>query len=95
VTLPARQVLRTAQELVLNGARRDAYGEPVEAMRRVAGVWTATRGCDRTARQVAVELALLKLTREACRHDLDNLVDAAGYVLVAALAAEAEEAEAS
>jgi hypothetical protein len=87
---PAGDVLARAEELVLRGHRSASYGPPVEAMRRVAASWTVMDGTACTGRDVALKLAALKLAREAHRHDVDNLIDAAGYILIAALCAEAE-----
>lgn len=80
-------LLARAERLVLRGARRQQYGEPVAHLERVAAVWTALAGQRFTARDVAVMLAAMKLVRESHRHDPDNLTDAAGYVLIADLAA--------
>lgn len=86
---PAANVLREAAELVA-GYRRLEYGTPVEAMRRVAVEWNRLDGRTYTARDVALHLAALKLAREAHQYKRDNLVDAAGYIAIAALCAEAE-----
>lgn len=75
-------VLRAAERIV-TGRRSRQYGEPVECMHRVAQAWSAVLGVDVSARQVALCLAALKLVREGNRHADDNLIDAAGYVLIA------------
>jgi hypothetical protein len=45
-----------------------------------------------SGKDVAVCMALLKLSREAYLHKIDNLLDAAGYVGLAADMAEEERA---
>lgn len=83
-------VLREAERQVLYGERRESYGEPVEFCGRVAEVWAALIGHAFTAHDVALMLSAFKLCRESHRHHADNLVDAAGYVLIAQLAATDE-----
>lgn len=75
-------VLRDAERIV-RGARSRQYGEPVECMKRTAQAWSGVLGVDVSPRQVALCLAALKLVREAHRHAEDNLIDAAGYILIA------------
>lgn len=81
-------VLSDGEQLV-TGERREQYGPPVECMARTAAAWTAVLGVPVQARQVALCLAAMKLVREGHAHRPDNLVDAAGYVLIADLCAEA------
>jgi len=83
-------VLQEARRLVA-GDRCLTYGTPVESMRRVAEWWTLADGQPHTGREVALPLALVKLAREHHRHGRDNLVDAAGYLLIASLCADAEQ----
>ena len=78
-------ILSRAERLVVRGARRAQYGEPVAHLSRVAAVWSALTGREFTAHDVAVMLAAMKLVRESHRPDEDNRVDAAGYVLIADL----------
>lgn len=84
-------VLAEARELVA-GDRQAAYGTPVEAMRRTAALWEAVDGRPHTGHDVALKLALLKIARESHAHRRDNLIDAAGYLLIADLCAQADEA---
>jgi hypothetical protein len=69
---------------LLNGPRQNAYGPPAESFGRTAALWTAYLGRAVSGKDVAVCLALLKLSREAHRHTTDNLLDAAGYLGLAA-----------
>ena len=88
--MSTEDVLQEARRPVV-GDRRDAYGPPLEAMARVAAWWTAVDGPPRTGREVALELAALKLARAAHQHGRDNCVDAIAYVAVAVECAEVEE----
>lgn len=82
------QILATAQALI-NETRQDEYGPPKTSFTRIAGLWGAYLGKPITAHDVAVLMALLKLGREAHSHKPDNLIDAAGYIGLAADMAEA------
>lgn len=88
--MSAERLLRDAEELVLRGDRAHQHGHPPASMRRVALAWSGVLGITVTAREVALCLAAMKLCREANRHGADNLLDAAGYVLIAAMTEEAE-----
>lgn len=68
---------------LVNGARQDAYGEPVAMHDRVARVWAATFGWDVDNHKAALALALLKIVREAYCPDRDNRVDGVGYLDIA------------
>lgn len=76
-------ILLEAHALV-NAERQDAYGPPSASFDRIAALWTAYLGHTVTAKDVAVCMALLKLAREAHSHKRDNLLDAAGYIGLAA-----------
>lgn len=76
-------ILLTAHALV-NGDREYDYGSPTATLTRVASMWTAYLEQPVNARDVALLLALLKIAREAHRCKEDNLVDAAGYIGLAA-----------
>lgn len=80
---------------VVNGDRQKEYGSPVPCYERVAALWSAWLGKAVTAHDVACMMALMKLGREAGAHKHDNLLDAAGYIGIAADCAQAgREAEA-
>jgi hypothetical protein len=87
-------VLRDA-EAVVNGPRQEQYGDPVETCERIGMAWAGILGLPGvSAREVALMMAALKLVREANETShYDNLVDAAGYVAIAQLAAEQEQDE--
>jgi hypothetical protein len=72
--------------VLINGARQDGYGPPRENLARgtMALCQAFLPGHVYTPRTVALMLALLKLAREAHGHKQDNLIDAAGYIALAA-----------
>jgi hypothetical protein len=76
-------ILLQAHDLI-NGERQDAYGSPVPFFTRTAALWSAYLGHAVAGKDVAVCMCLLKLAREANHHKHDNLLDAAGYIGLAA-----------
>jgi hypothetical protein len=76
-------ILRKAHELV-NAERQDDYGSPAASLTRIVAMWTAYLEQPVNARDVALLLALMKIAREAHRCKEDNLIDAAGYIGLAA-----------
>ena len=82
-------ILLQAHTLV-NGERQASYGPPAPFFTRTAALWSAYLGHAVTGKDVAVCMVLFKLAREANHHKLDNLLDAAGYI---ALAADMEATE--
>jgi hypothetical protein len=77
-----KSVLLEAEEIV-NGPRRDAYGDAAESFNRIAAVWSSILKRPVTAHEVALCMIGLKLCRESNRHGRDNLVDIAGYAELA------------
>ena len=82
-------ILRDALSLV-NADRQDDYGTPAASFQRIAALWSAYLCHPVSCRDVACCMALLKLAREAHGHKRDNLLDAAGYIGLAADMAELE-----
>ena len=79
------RVLETAGELI-NGDRRQSYGDPTESFERLAALWSATLGHEVTPAHVVLCLLQLKVSRLCVTPDhADSWVDLAGY---AALGAE-------
>lgn len=76
-------ILQEALEL-LNADWQEAYGNPADNLTRTAALWSAYLRCPVSAKDVALCMALVKLSREAHSHSPDNLVDAAGYIGLAA-----------
>lgn len=85
-------ILDTAAELV-NGDRQHNYGNPVDNMARIGTIWGAILDMDEPIppATVALMLAGMKLARAAVGMHQDSLVDAAGYLHIADLAAGREE----
>lgn len=69
---------------VINGEKREAYGDVRQSFEAVAAGWSQLFGVTVTAEQVALAMVWLKVCREANRHQRDNLVDIAGYTGLAA-----------
>ena len=83
-----RDVLDAARAIV-KGQRQEDYGDASRNLTRVGAVWGALLGTSAiNPRTVAVMLAALKLVRAAGRANRDDLIDGAGYIL---LADEAED----
>lgn len=80
-------ILLEAHKLI-NGQRQEEYGDPKFSLRRIAELWSAYLEMEISARDVACLMALQKIGREAHEHKKDNLLDAAGYIGLAADAAE-------
>jgi hypothetical protein len=76
-----RQLLREAEVLV-NGKRAQAYGEPVDNFRRIGNLWTAYLDGKTEVDEVdaAIMQALIKVARiRETRDHWDSWVDLAGY----------------
>ena len=69
---------------LINAERQNDYGPPLASFARIAALWSAYLGHTVTGKDVAVCMALLKFSREAHSHKRDNLLDAAGYIGLAA-----------
>lgn len=76
-------ILTEAQGLV-HGPRQASYGHPVGDFSRTASLANVLLGGklreDLDARDVALFMVCVKLSREVNKHGRDNLVDAAGYL---------------
>ena len=71
---------------VINGERQDQYGNPEDAFQLIASYWSIYLQLTEplTAADVAQMMCLLKVAREKHQHKRDNLVDAIGYLALAA-----------
>lgn len=69
-------------EALINGPRREEYGDVELSFQRVANMWTVIFGHEVTSKQVAQAMIAFKLCREINAHKEDNLVDIAGYLLL-------------
>jgi len=70
--------------ILINGERQTSYGNPASFFTRTAALWSAYLGHTVTGKDVAMLMCLLKFAREAHQHKPDNLLDAAGYIGLAA-----------
>ena len=64
---------------ITEGDRQAQYGPPDQDFRRTAMMWSAWKGVEFDARDVAVFMILLKCSREKHQRKRDNRVDIAGY----------------
>ncbi len=59
------------------------YGSPESNLGRTAALWSAYLNTDITAEQVAVCMALVKVSRMAASYKADNYLDAKAYLEIA------------
>jgi hypothetical protein len=64
---------------ITSGDRQNTYGPPDQDFQRTALMWSALKGVEFTAREVAMFMIALKLSRETHQMKRDNSVDIAGY----------------
>ncbi len=75
-------VLRYAEKLI-TGDRLQDYGSPEESFKRIAKMWSAFKGVEFTAQEVALMMSLLKISRLANSIDhYDSWIDLLGYVAI-------------
>ena len=73
------EILDTAKKCVC-GDREQDYGTPEKNFGTIAALWTAYKGIELTAVDVAAMLSLVKIGRIASGHGkADNWIDLAGY----------------
>lgn len=75
-------------ERVTSGDRQAQYGPPDQDFKRIAGMWSALKGVPFTAREVAMFMVCVKLSRETHQRKRDNWVDIAGYAKCGSLCGE-------
>lgn len=78
---------------VTRGDRQAAYGPPDQDFRRTAAMWSALKGVAFSARDVAMFMIALKLSREIHQKKRDNAVDIAGYARCLSICQECESME--
>lgn len=64
---------------ITRGDRQATYGPPDQDFARTAAMWSALKGVPFEAREVALFMVALKLSRETHQRKRDNWVDIAGY----------------
>lgn len=77
-------VLEEASRIV-NGDRAADYGDAQASFDRIAALWAAILGVPVTAKQVALCLIQLKVSRACTSDKRDNWVDIAGYAQLGAM----------
>ena len=83
------EVLRTVASIVAD--RGDTHGDWQHNMDNTAAMWSAYLHVPLSGRDVAVMLALMKISRMACgAYNADDYVDLVGYAAIAA-ACDAEK----
>ena len=71
-------ILQEADRLT-SSARPDDYGHPKDNLQQTADLWSPILGVKVTARQVALCMIQLKISRECFKPGRDNLTDIAGW----------------
>ncbi len=83
-----QEILRFAEKLV-TGDRLQDYGSPEESFNCIAKMWSAFKGIEFTAQEVALMMALLKISR--LRNSLDHYdswLDLLGYAAIGSVLGE-------
>ena len=75
-------ILQQAQ-LIVDGQRRDDYGDMRASFKRIAGMWSSYLGTDVNMFDVAHMMIMLKLSRNHDRYNKDSMVDVCGYAYCA------------
>jgi hypothetical protein len=73
-----KDILEEALEIT-QGERQTDYGDTQASFARIAALWTAYKGIEITAKDVASMMILLKVSRSKTSAKRDNWVDIAGY----------------
>ena len=76
--LDKESILLEAERLT-DGDRQSQYGPPEQDFSRTASMWNALFGWNATARDVAMAMICLKLSRQTHMAKRDNWTDIAGY----------------
>lgn len=78
MTTPEEDILEEALRIT-SGDRQAQYGPPDQDFQRTAKMWSALKGVEFTAKEVAMFIICLKLSRQTHQDKRDNWVDVAGY----------------
>ncbi len=79
-------------ERIINGSRREDYGDVRLSFERIAALWSPVIGTTVSAEQVALCMIQLKVARALNGWQRDSIVDIAGYAGCLALLAGVEVA---
>lgn len=86
-TIRARTLMKALELCDDGGDRNVEYGPPSENFGRCAAMWSAYFGQQFTARDVAMMMALLKISRIAANPNgasMDSFIDLAAYASISA-----------
>lgn len=72
------KILSKAQEVVY-GDRAKRYGDANELFLKVSATYYELTGQDVAPENIVIMMVIIKLVREQYSHQMDNLVDIAGY----------------
>lgn len=72
------EILEKAAQCVC-GRRETDYGSPEDNFTRIAMLWSAYKGTEFSAEDVAMMMALLKIARIRAGGTEDSFIDLAGY----------------
>ena len=75
-------ILNDAVQLV-NEDRQKDYGNPQENLGRISKLWSAYTGSELSPEDVAIMMALVKISRTKGCYKRDNAVDGVAYLLLA------------
>lgn len=78
-TFPPRESVLEEAERIINGQRRDDYGDVLPSFVQIADLWNPILGVEITPQQVALCMIQLKIGRYLYGHTRDSVVDIAGY----------------
>lgn len=76
---PMEEDILAEASRITKGDRQNQYGPPSQDFTRTAAMWSSLKGVQFTAREVAMFMIALKLSRESHQCKRDNWVDIAGY----------------
>ena len=67
-------------QAIVNGERRQDYGDMADSFERIAGLWSAYLGKHVDSLDVAKMMILLKVSRAKHNNHRDSYIDIVGYV---------------
>lgn len=79
LTKKSCSIIQEAHSLV-NGERKESYGDIEESFSRISGLWSAYLGMSIDSLDVAKMMILLKVSRAKNNNHRDSYVDIVGYV---------------